>query len=72
MHNNTSKDVQGTPRRRAEEDRQATFRASLDRAREQIAQGRGIVWTDETMDEILREADEADERREPIRAEIRP
>jgi antitoxin ParD1/3/4 len=72
MYNNASEVVRDALRKMAEEERQAAFRASLDRVREQIAQGHGTVWTDETMEEILREADEADERGEPIRADVQP
>ena len=72
MYNNASEVVREALRLMAERERQSTFRASLDRARDQIAMGAGIIWTEETMDEILREADEADQRGEPIRAEVQP
>jgi putative addiction module CopG family antidote len=72
MYNNASEVVREALRQMAERERHITFRASLDRSREQIAQGLGTVWTDNTMDEILREADEADQRGEPIRADVQP
>jgi antitoxin ParD1/3/4 len=70
MYVSASEVVREALRSMSEQERQTEFRASLDRARDQIARGQGTVWTDATMDEILREADEADQRGEPIRADV--
>lgn len=72
MYNNASEVVRDALRLMAEKDRHEMFRASLERARGQSVRGEGSVWTNDTMEEIFREADEADERGEPIRADVQP
>jgi antitoxin ParD1/3/4 len=72
LYNNASEVVREALRLMEERDRYRRLKAAIASAQAQFARGEATTWTDETLAELIREADEADRLGLPISDDVQP
>jgi antitoxin ParD1/3/4 len=72
LYNNASEVVREALRLMEERDRFRRLQVAISRAQAQHARGEATTWTDETLAELIREADEADRLGLPISDDVQP